>query len=358
MLLALFLGSCLVSGCRRETVPDFDSLETQLFVEAMDTLAQAGPEKALNAFRRFDDVKPGEEFVKSAIDSLETELIVRKVNRQLAEGRLADLQCEVRRTLRQNANFSAWSAIAQVTAALDSLAGYLHGGPYATADLQERALLQLGPQLPILTQSSTFRDFIQEQRRKLADLRSLEALSALGRQLSGLDEAVVTGASDMAASLTALGASDAGKFVVPLEKALKASDGHALDAALDLAPGSNEATMALEILGWLHRTEVDPAMGAHLRKYLDQGAPVSRCGHLLKAWACLSEDRIGTAVPLLREAWRGLQPDPATVAEFIEKSVLPPDQFYAWCWASPCPGLSEYLVRLEQLRQQRQAMRK
>ncbi len=350
-IFVVFLVCVFGAGCRRESAPDYDALETQLIVEAVDAMAEGEPGQALNSLRRLDDVRPGEPFVRLALDREEERAAAAVLNRKLAGGDLTGLREAVRRGADEHGDFRVWTTANEVLDALEALRAYRARQPFADVDAARQALTGLRQYEDILGRSATFKRFLADELARLEEMKEERALSDLDQALRRLDRAIVTEGADVSDILLEIAEHEKGDDLSLLYSAIVTGDLQTFRLVLGRAEdGSPTGAMTVELMAWLHRDTLDSRMRGDIEGWLGRHPKArSRCGLLLRAAEAFRKRDPG-AVAFLRQACRGLRPGPRTVSSLLEQIVLPREQFQAWCWTSPCPGVSEFLTRLEQLR--------
>lgn len=349
-------GACLLlglAGCGRERVPAHDRLPLET-IQGFFAAARAGDASgAERQLRRIEDVPGGPQFVPLA----RREVLIRKcqdgVARCCAAGQLDEATAILRQAHQDLGPLPELEPLAQLLSALGTVQAYLRQMPFANSSAAERALAPVIARQADLQGSPAFTAWLAEQQQEIAQMRRREVVQELRQLALAYDAAFVSGRADAPELLRRL---------LALPPSTPASA-----AALEVlaAPAATLSAWAEKPAAW-----ADPATGLYLEIRFCQEwpalpaatrdrlalqplpqEPFSLCGMLLRARLAARKGSLALAASWSERLLRRTAIARPLVEEGLTGLVLPRDQYQARAWRTPFPSLTDYLDRLEQLRQ-------
>ena len=348
MLPALWLA---LAGCGRQAPPAADTLHSQLLRDACDALLAGDAARSRRTLGKLGDVNSGDAFATAAVERIEHHAALAQINDAVRQGRIEEASRYVREAT--GPAFTAASQAGPRVAALVALNQYLDKRPFASANAAETALRALNPHRPLLDPSPAFLAFIQEETAALTVLRQREEDTVVEWLASELDAAAVSGAPLAAERLAHLAALRPQHPLVRTWAAAWVSDVQALNQLSALTgkdPASRRAFEAGVCLAW---PRLSAAAWGAVADPLALGLPAGLSGQLLQAATAAAAGRYDTAVRNLHALAAQTTIDPQHVARLLSLYVLSPQQAEAWCWRTPCPGVTDVLGCIVQLRTSR-----
>lgn len=348
MPVALWLA---LVGCGRQEPPALDTLQSQLLRDSCEALLAGDPERSRQALKRLADTPGGNALATAALERVEHHAALVEINRLLCEGRIEAASRLVREAT--GPAFRAATQAAPVIGALSALQAYLGQRPFATSEAAESAVRTLNPHRPVLDQSPAFTAFLQSEAAGFVALRQREEDEVVDWLVGELDAAAVSGPAGAASRLAHLTALRPNHMLVKAWAAASVSDIRALDELGRLATRDAAARLGLEAgvcLAWQPMTE---AAWRELIPVFITGQPAGLSGQLLQAAANAELGDYRGAVQGLHALAGVTAIDERHVSRLLGRYVLAPRQAQAWCWRTPCPGVSDILACIAQLRTSR-----
>jgi hypothetical protein len=350
-IFSLLAAWLVVSGCGRQEPPAADTLHSQLLREACDALQAGDLTRAQRAVKRLADVSPGDTFAGAAKERIEHHAALAQINDAIRHG---DVKAAAR-ALREPTG-SAFYAEAEAGPAVDALAAfkaYLGKRPFATVEAAETALRALNPHRPLLDPSPAFLAFMAQETAAIAALRAREEETVVEWLATELDAAAVSGAPLTAERLAHLAALRPQHPLVQAWAAAWVSDIRTLNQLSALTGQDGASRRAFEVGICLAWPRLSAAAWRAVADPLALGQPASLSGQLLQAAAAATVGRYDAAVRNLHALGAQTTIDPQHITRLLSLYVLAPRQAEAWCWRTPCPGVTDVLGCIVQLRTSR-----
>ena len=355
MALVLIALSSVV-GCDRQPVPPYNNLGGRLLLEACQAMAEGRDDEALAALRQLVDLEPGNSFAVDALRHEERRRHLNTANMILASGDYHQLRLFLAGVEKDGDSSPELLSLRDVADGLEALAAVCARRPWESSADLEKALERLTPHADALADSSRFQNFYRQLQADLAVLRQRERDANIVAALMVLDEAVFAGDAH-AAELSSAFVRNFPEHV--FSKYRRQLPGLAsADAVRRLRAGSGPSVMAgealaLSVAGVLVWEKLAPAVRAELAR--GQGQETSP-GAWCRRWILARQQDTASEYEKLFAVLRSERPQvglpPALVGRYVSRGLVTGQQLRAWCWLSPCPGLTELLSRLQQIRTQ------
>jgi len=348
---AILAVALLGAGCGREQAPDYDGKESRLLVEVLESLRQEQPEQSLRLLTTFGEADPDSRLPDLGIaHERDRELVVR-LNRHLRAGQL-DEAAEILRYQQRFGDLGTtlleWGDLPDALRALDR---YLAGKPYPSVTAARRAMASLENFRPMLDRSAIFQDFLAAERQELEIAGSGELEQITRILVAELDYMVLVGdprAADILAQIVAtVGESH------PLPVTVRAVAEGQWNIVRELGEPDDAGlyqTDYIEIAFAMHWNDLSGEVREVLGRSLLRLPPCTLSGMLLHARYAAIYGRTEVAVGHIRELSSSVQMTPRIVGDMLKSMVLPPEAFATPAWKTPCPGVSDFLDRIDQLR--------
>lgn len=335
IFLALFL---FATGCGREKAPDFDARRGHALLDTAEAIADNRDSDALDAIAQLRSLS-----TENAPFAAEAALAVRR--RQYMDTVINYLEVADYQALRlflasKEATGEAGAQLLQIDAlpdALEALALFRARMPWEDSESLSTALTRLKPHLPLLETSPAFRTFHAGQIALLWQLRAREAAAAASVCMEHLGRATLAGDASAAMEQTERLRRLAPDH--PFFRYVKLLKGN---STFEVREGETQAAGIALLCAWPGlRAPRRRAAAAALR---DTGI----CGLLVNT---LLSGSLKDYEKYFTAAMKGRYPvRPELAAGYVELLSPPPSQYAAWCWRTPCPGPTDFLYRIQQLK--------
>jgi hypothetical protein len=340
-----------MAGCGRRTVPDYDGKESRLLTGALQELRDGDPKRSLTALQKLSAVDPESRLPDLALaHERDRELVVR-LNRHLQAGELekaGEILRYQRRYGDMGTSLMSWSELPD---ALRAMERYVEAKPYVTSAKMREALARLDDYRNLLDHSPTFLAFHGAEESELKRLVARERKRITWSLLCDLDALVLVGdprAEQILAEIVATVGTDH-----PLPATVRAvalGDWRKVRELSEASAAGLYQSEYLEIAFAMFWDELPGNVRRALGRGLVRLPPCTLSGLLLHSRYAAYYGRMDDAVIYLRELSSSVQMTPRLVGQVLERLVLPRASFRAPCWQRPVPGVTDFLGRLDQLR--------
>jgi len=354
ILTLALVGVVVLAGCDQQPVPPYNRLNGQLLLEACGAMAQGRHDEAQAVLQRLVDLEPGNSFAVDALRHEERRRHLEAANLMLATGDYHQLRLFLAKIEKEGASSPELLTLRSVADGLEALSAVCARRPWETSADVEKALEDLEPHGAALSDSSRFQEFRRQLQADLAVLRERELQAKIAAALTALDEAAFV--EDRAVF------EQAEAFCRNFPQAMFSKCWQELPtlttaAALRKLAGSSagmavaESRTALAVAGVMAWERLAPPVQAELAKIMSQE---SESPSLCRRWIVARQtDNMADYEELLvwlRAKRPQLGPPPTLVARYVSKDLVSSQEQLAWCWQSPCPGVTELFSRLQQIR--------
>ena len=343
-----------VAGCDRQPVPPYNRLSGQLLLDACEAMAQGRDDEAQTALQRLVDLEPGNSFAVDALRHEERRRHLATANLMLATGDYHQLRLFLARIEKEGGSSPELLSLRSVADGLEALTAVCARRPWETSADVEKALGDLEPYAATLSDSTRFQEFRRQLQTDLAVLRQRETDARIVAFLAVLDEAVFRGDRVSSEQAEAFGrnfpehAFSKYRQVLPALTTAAAVRKLAESSEALASAGSRTALAVAGVLAW---ERLAPPVRAELARMmsLDSGS-----SSLCRRWIVARQtDSVSAYIQLfaeLRASRPQLGAPPALVARYVAQGLVSSQELRAWCWQSPCPGVTELFSRLQQIR--------
>lgn len=348
---AILAVGLIGAGCGRDEAPDYDGMESRLLAEVLDGLRHGDPGHSLTALQKLADVEPESRLPDLAVaHERDRELVVR-LNRHLEAGELEEAG-EILRYQRRfgdmGTSLMAWTGLPDALRALEI---YIKGKPYPTSLAARQALARLDEHLPLLGRSAAFGEFLKAERMETSHLMGTERARVTRSLVWDVDQLVLVGdrrADDILAEIVAMVGE--GHPLPATIQAVALGDWRRVKELSETNGTGLYQSEYLEIAFAMFWDELSPEVRKALGKGLVRLPPCTLSGLLLHARYAAYYGRMDDAVAYIRELSSSVQMTPHIVGRILQSMVLPRAAFTAPCWQTPCPSVSDFLDRIDQVR--------
>lgn len=339
------------AGCSREAAPDYDGMESRLLAEVLDGLRHGDPADTLAALQKLSDVDPDSRLPDLVVaHERDRELVVR-LNRHLAAGELeqaGEILRYQRRFGDMGTSLMAWSGLPDALRAMEI---YIQGKPYPTSAGANRALARLDEYQPLLEHSPAFQSFLAAEQETNRHLAAAERDRITQSLVWDVDQLVLVGDSRAEDVLALIVATVGEDHPLPATvRAVARGDWRRVKELSEAKTSGLYQSEYLEIAFAMFWDELSPEVRRALGRGLMNLPPCTLSGLLLHARYAAFYGRMDDAVAYVRELSSSVQMTPRIVGRILQSMVLPKAAFSAPCWQTPCPSVSDFLDRIDQLR--------
>jgi len=343
-----------VVGCDRQPVPPYNRLSGQLLLEACDAMAQGRHDESQAALQRLVDLEPGNSFAVDALRHEERRRHLDTANLMLASGDYHQLRLFLAKIEKEGASSPELLALRSVADGLEALTAVCARRPWETSADVEKALADLEPHVASLSDSSRFQEFRRQLQADLAVLRQRETLARLVAALTVLDEVAFVGAGAAFEQAEAFRRNFPEHVFSKYRQELPALTTAA--ALRKLAGGGDglaaaASGTALAVAGVMVWERLAPPVRTELAKMMSRE---SESPSLCRRWIAARQADTASGYEELFAGLRAVRPQlgapSALVARYVSQGLVSSQEQLAWCWQSPCPGVTELFSRLQQIR--------
>jgi len=350
-LVALLLLSA--AGCGRDQTPAYNRLPfeiTQAFFAATDKGDVVQAEKEL---KRLQDITPNQPF--SVISRREMNLRKRQAEaiQFCQQGRLEEAQKVLREVQQQFGQVPELQEIEQTITALQAVQAYSRQAPFTSSAAGTKALALVLAQKTALAGSAAFQSWLQVQERAIAGLRRRESSQELRQLLQAYDLALVSAKGEPNAVLRQITDLAPGNPTAESARQLLVLPADQLDPWMAKPEAWAEPLggLCLELVFAREWPRLTLAAQQRLASLELPPEPFSSSGMLLRARLAAVKGSIIPAAAWVERLARQTPVAKPLVEEGLTTLLFPKDQFQARAWRAPFPSITDYLDRLEQLRQ-------
>jgi hypothetical protein len=340
-----------VAGCGRQTVPDYDGKEGRVLTDALQELRDGDPKRSLTALQKLAEVNPDSRLPDLALaHERDRELVVR-LNRHLQAGELekaGEILRYQRRYGDMGTSLMSWSELPD---ALRAMERYITEKPYATSAKMRQALARVDEYRELLDHSPAFLAFRAAEDTELGQFVVRERERITWSLLCDLDALVLVGDPRAEQVLAEIVATVGKDHPLPATVAAVAlGDWRKVRELSEADPAGLYQSEYLEIAFAMSWDELSNDVRRALGRGLVRLPPCTLSGLLLHSRYAAYYGRMDDAVIYLRELSSSVQMTPQLVGQVLDSLVLPQSSFRAPCWQRPVPGVTDFLGRMDQLR--------
>ncbi|MGI6356053.1 MAG: hypothetical protein GX937_10530 [Lentisphaerae bacterium] len=354
ILTLALVGLAVLVGCEQQPVPPYNRLNGQLLLEACGAMAQGRHDEAEAALQRLVDLEPGNSFAVDALRHEERRRHLEATNLMLATGDYHQLRLFLARIEKEGASSPELLTLRSVADGLEALTAVCARRPWETSGDVEKALDDLEPHVAALADSSRFQEFHRQLQSDLAVLRERELQAKIDAALTALDEAAFVGVDTVFAQAEAFRRNFPQHM---FSKCWQELPTLTTAAALRKLVGSGagmataDSRTALAVAGVMVWERLAPPVQAELAKMMSRE---SKSLPLCRRWIVVRQMDTKAGYEDLLVRLRAERPQlglpSALVARYVSKGLVSSQEQLAWCWQSPCPGVTELFSRLQQIR--------
>ncbi len=343
----------LAAGCRPPPVPAFEDVSGQIMADYFAAAAGSDATQAERQLKRLQDALPEAVFPTLARRKTRLRVVLVDLNKLLRDGRVEEAAVFITKAVRELGPVPDLKRADEAVQALRTVFLYRRQGPFLRSDAMEQALVPVLARQAVLERSPEFKQWLARQTHAVTDLRRKETESEAQKLFSAYDDALLTGRTDPDACLTRLAVLGANSAAVARTLELVRTPADRLEAWLDQAAAWADPVQAgsLEVAFCREWAKLTPAVRARLALQKFPAEPATLCGILLRARLALAAGNLPQATAWAERLVRQTPVSEALLTEGLCALVLPRDQFRARTWRAPFPTLTDFLNRLEQLRQ-------
>ncbi|NMA43774.1 MAG: hypothetical protein GX946_10395 [Oligosphaeraceae bacterium] len=351
MLLSLFLLICifLCAACDGPKAAPYDERKSEALTRASAMLREQRYDEAIALLQA---TGPGE--YHSLLELLHAQqndlALLRQANALLLKGDYNELIALIEKAERRGEASPQLLQYRSLPQALQALQLFCRKRPWESAADLETAMHWLQPYLPVLQESAVFRDFWQQQEREKQALLEAEKRAGDAELIRQIDWELANFNEEAAWQA--------------VQKFQQKNPTHELFSMLDvpkqrlarefaksLSAGTKPGLL-VELALLLNLSHGDATLQRAVKKHFDAPKlepPMSLAG--LIAAARINDD------PALYSAaytqWLSRNSDkrkkPAFLVELLDSFFSRAEQFNARCWRTPCPGLTDWFDRINQI---------
>ena len=350
---SLLLVLLATAGCGRSKAPAYNRLPfeiTQAFFAAAEKGDVAQADKEL---KRLQDITPGQPF--TVISRREMNLRKRQadVTRLCQQGRLDEARTALREAQQQLGPVPELQALEQTIAALQVVQAYNQQAPFTSSAAATKALAPVLGQKAILAGSTAFQSWLDAQERAVAGLRRRESSQELRQLLQAYDLALISAKGEPDAILRQIAELAPNNPTAESARQLMTLSADQLDPWMSKPEVWAEPLrgLCLELVFAREWPRLTLAARQRLALLELPPEPFSAAGMVLRARLAAVKGNIIPAAAWVERLVRQAPLAKPLVEEGLTTLLFPKDQFQARAWRAPFPSITDYLDRLEQLRQ-------
>jgi hypothetical protein len=339
------------AGCGRKQAPDYDEKESRLLVDVLQSLREEQPERALDALGKLRETDPDSRLPDLGMAHEKDRELVVRLNRHLRSGELDEAAKILRYQQRYGDMGTSLVEWADLPDALRGLERYLAGKPYPHSVAMRQALNELQAFRPMLDHSSIFQDFLAAEGHELEAIAQNERDRISRSMLADLDYLVLVDDPRAADILAQFMATVGDSHPLPATvKAVANGDWRTVRELSEPADSALYQSDYLEIAFAMLWDDLPSEVRQALGKGLLKLPPCTLSGLLLHARYAAYYGRMDAAVGYVRELNASVQLSPQVVGDMLTSMVQPSAAFKTPAWRTPCPGVNDFLDRIDQLR--------
>lgn len=342
---ALGLSTTLsLTSCDRPKPPDYDESKSQTLGKVCRFLQEEQFAQAIATLQKTDAAE--HLFLLETLSERQQELeLLRQANELLGSGRYQELNLLVEQAEKRGIASPDLLEYRSAPQALQALQVFCSRMPWEKAADLANAMKWLHPYLPTLRQASKFEDFWQQQNEQLEEISQKHFVVQQQRMLENID--LVLGSNQPQAAWNEIEKLYQGnpehKVFMALDQKQKKLQANFLALAYDQGFPRPYIELALA-LTW---PDLNKQQQEQLKLLLEQTTTLS--GSILAAQLFETPEYYALAV----QRWQAVQGNRKKAAWFLEKALseifFHADQFNARCWRSPCPNLTDFFARINQI---------
>jgi len=340
----------LFTGCNRVKAPDYDRLQYQLLRDYF--AATNDPVQAEKLLDKLADLSPGQPLITLARKQEQFRQVMFTLNRLARERRLEEARNFITLMKAQHGPLPELLQAETIFNALAAVENYRKQQPYSRSADAVKALEPVLRQGSVLNPEPAFGIWLQAQDEDIRQLKARELIQEFNRKLLDLDRLLISGAPNAGTLLQEMK-----KMNVPTAEAGPALQGLTVPVpdfpasleALTASPASPLRTVA-EIRLCQAWPELTRAQQDAIASRFEKAEPVSRHGKLLQIRILARRGQMAEAIIRSQDLIRQTALSKELVSEGLTVFVLPKEQFLARNWLTPFPTFTDFLLRLEQLR--------
>ncbi|MBP5638232.1 MAG: hypothetical protein J6X55_02045 [Victivallales bacterium] len=352
----IFFLLCAVfffAACRKkqQSAPEYDSRRSELLFASCEAMQEQDSGKTYEALKQMAEEFPTDKFATVAFRQEQKRQLIEKANSLLNDTSLNQLEQMLREIEVRGRVSPELLEYSQIKNALDQLRIFVSRMPWTSAESLRQNLRNLDVYEPILSQSQTFLSFRKQQDEILANLQKNEAHAAVMNTAATLEIALISGTGITKAhdACRKLAAAQPGNFLTRALAMKTAKDAKKLCEGVGRT--SDDMKVCLEIAALDKWESLDKPTQNQILAFIGKNAPKSPSGHWLATKNKLTASAPMDFMAALSRDYPGCIPSQTIVREFMENNILSKAHYNAWCWRSPCPGVTELLARLKQVGQ-------
>ncbi len=344
-----FQGLLTLVSCDRPAPPDYDESRIQTLSQVCHFLRNERYDQAIDLLIKIDD--PDEQVLLEVLSDHEQErLLLLKANEFLKNGHYDELSRLVEEAEKGGDASPELLEYRAAPQALQALQVFCSRMPWESPEDLENAMNWLKPYLPTLRQAPAFTAFWQQQLREREVLyhsrfaqQQQDLLLRIDQQLGDNQRPAAWNSLE---TLWQLNPAHPIFSLLEHRQRLLKEDFHESPQKTSLPQQLSELAVALTWPGLPRQQQqqlkvfLTPANGA---------LPKTLAGSILAAELLESPELYAAAI----QRWTALPENQTRFPWFLEKALskifFQPAQFNARCWRTPCPNLTDFFARINQI---------
>ncbi len=328
-------------GCRKQKAPDYNRGTSQAVADVCAALLAGDDNAAVLAIQKLQQDPESAGFAEITMHPVLRLQQLRALNNILLDGDYELLREWLKETEdcgEASVDLVAYSGHPD---AMEALANYLKGMPYTTAEAMRDELDKLQAHLHILNTSTFFREFYLSQHQRLTELRQKAVQSTEARLLTALDKALFSGDLVEEGKLAnALAAIHPKHSYLQLQQTLPNTSS---------LPGPKGRELQPLLLAACRVWDALPAeLKGQLAAMRRSQSPISLCDAWLPFRESGNQEDYLRLLAYCRKRPDNLLPPSQATKDYLRHYIMNSINYHAWCWQSPCAGVTEVLARLHQ----------
>ena len=350
-LLAIFVlqGLLLFVSCDRPAPPDYDESKNQTLSKLCQFLRNEQHEQAIALLKNMEDAEQSL-LLEMLISHEKERLLLLQANDCLKNGRFDELSSLIEQAEKKGEASPELLEYRSAPQALQALQVFCSRMPWESPEDLENAMNWLRPYLPTLQQAPAFEEFWQQQLRQREILYKRRIIQQQQDLLARIDH--LLGENQRPAAWNALESLWQLNPTHPIfslldhrQRRLKED----IDKSLQAPSLSAQVRELVIVLAWSGLT---PRQQQQLLKFLTPSRdfpPQTLAGSILLAESMESPELYAVAL----QRWMAYPENKTRFPWFLEKALseifFQPNQFNARCWRTPCPNLTDFFARINQI---------
>ena len=342
-------GLLLLVSCDRPAPPDYDESKNQTLSKLCQFLRNEQYEQAIALLKNIEDTE--QKLLLEMLSSHEKErLLLLQANDFLKEGRFSELSRLIEQAEKQGEASPELLEYRAAPQALQALQVFCSRMPWESPEDLENAMNWLKPYLSTLEQAPAFAKFWQQQVQRLEILHKNRFTKQQDDLLVRMDQLLAS--NQRPAAWNALESlwqlNPAHPIFSLLDKRQRLLKENVLASLQNSSLSAQIRELAL-VLTW---PGLNPRQQQQLLKFLTSSTdslPKTLAGSILAAESMESPELYSIALQRWMEQPENRNLFPCFLEKALSDIFFQPGQFNARCWRTPCPNLTDFFARINQI---------